>query len=181
MIGGWLWQPYEALARQMSLRYGVAPELILAVMGVESAFSPNAYRAEPQINDGSRGLMQILLGTARALGFQGPPSQLFEAPVNADLGTKYLARQLTRYNGSMADAVSAYNGGHALRVAGGYANQAYVDRVLSAWVEFAAALAPKGEGSSDPPGGSPAPAGAASQLGVGLTLGVVAFVLWRAL
>ena len=43
----------------------VDPLLIKAIIAQESGFRPQAQRAEPRINDASRGLMQILYATAR--------------------------------------------------------------------------------------------------------------------
>ena len=184
-VSGWNWRPYEATARRLSLQYGVAPELILAVMGIESAFNPRAYRYEATLKDASRGLMQLLLSTARSLGFAGAPEQLYDADVNANLGTKYLAQQLRRYGGSIPDALSAYNGGHALRLGSGYVNQSYVDKGLAAWQGFTAALAPAGTGGTPTPGtpgtppSPPAPVGDAGSLGVLLAVGFASFALWR--
>lgn len=187
------WRSYEALARAMSLRYGVAPELILAVMQAESAFDPKAFRSEPQIQDASRGLMQLLLKTARGLGFTDSPDALYEAAVNADLGTKLLAQNLRARAYDVAKAVSQYNGGYrpALgfgeRREGRFANQAYVDKVLGLFQEYAAAMAPPG-GSLPPagPGGPPAPPSTVpgapgSPIGLAWLLGAIAgaFVLWR--
>jgi hypothetical protein len=97
-------------------RHGVPYTLVQAVIGRESAFNPSAYRAEPAIGDGSAGLMQILLRTARGVGYTGPLGDskaltgLFDPATNIEYGTAYLAEQYRRA-GNAAGAVSAYNGG----------------------------------------------------------------------
>lgn len=97
--------------------HGLPASLIYATMAQESAFRPTAYRAEPKIHDGSHGLMQILLRTARALGYTGDPGEaskltgLYDPAINIDLGSKLLAQNL-KMTGSIAGAISAYNGGY---------------------------------------------------------------------
>lgn len=95
-----------------------------AIIGAESGFSPCAYRIEAKIGDASRGLMQILLGTARAVGYKGVPGTveecraglqngLFDPKVNLTWGVGYFAQQLRRYNMDTWKAVAAYNYGSA--------------------------------------------------------------------
>lgn len=146
-------------------RYGVDPALVSAVIGQESGFNPQAYRAEPAIGDASRGLMQVLQRTAQALGYTGTPDGLFDPATSIDLGTHLLADNLARSGGNVAAAVSAYNGGwrpwlgfgapaptnmtvggRAVQ-AGEYANQPYVDAVLRNLDYFHTALAAPGEPS----------------------------------
>jgi soluble lytic murein transglycosylase-like protein len=125
---------------------------------LESAFNPNAYRAEaglPQVTtpsdgtvvpDASYGLMQILFSTAQGAGFQGDPNDLFDPKTNVTYGAAFLAGLLKKYP-NVLDAIAAYNMGTP-RAAGNttdkiiaiygqpgpdwaYANQPYVDRVAS--------------------------------------------------
>lgn len=63
---------------------------VLAVIEIESAFDPGAYRAEPSLGDASRGLMQILLSTARDRGYGGPADGLFDPEVNLRVGMAHL-------------------------------------------------------------------------------------------
>lgn len=63
---------------------------VMAIIEIESSFDANAYRAEPQINDGSRGLMQILLMSAKDRGFGGNPAELFNPEVNLRFGMAHL-------------------------------------------------------------------------------------------
>lgn len=132
--------------------WGVPASLIKAIIERESGFDPNAYKAEPQIGDASRGLMQLLYGTAQALGFQGAPDDLYDPDTNIRLGTRYL-RDLIRtasVNGYGVDsAISAYNAGFSTQRPGDgkrtgdttdtpFINQRYVDAVISAANAYAA-------------------------------------------
>lgn len=100
-------------------RHGVPYPLVQAVIGVESAFRPGAYRVEPDkgTDNDSAGLMQILYSTAQGEGYDGTfgdsttLSGLFDPVTNIEYGTSYLARQYQRAGGDISAAASAYNGG----------------------------------------------------------------------
>lgn len=91
---------------------GVPPAILKAVVEHESAWNPDAIRNEPQIQDASRGLGQLLYRTAKSIGFTGQPDDLFDPATNLAFTAKYLAFQYQR-TGSWPSAVSAYNGGYA--------------------------------------------------------------------
>jgi soluble lytic murein transglycosylase-like protein len=91
-------------------RHTLAPALLYAVIHEESGGDPDAYRVECPLGDASFGLMQLLLGTARGLGYQGPPRMLFDAGVNLELGAQYLAR-LFRQHHDQQLVLLEYNGG----------------------------------------------------------------------
>lgn len=122
-------------------KYGVEPALIRAHIKAESNWDPSASRYEAHLNDSSLGLMQVLLRTAREqLKNQSlTAEQLLDPIVNIDVGTKYIAYQLSRYNGNVLDAIAAYNAGSARKTASGnYVNQAYVDKVYNYYKQYAA-------------------------------------------
>lgn len=138
---------YNHLTRAASALHMVPEPLIKAVIGAESAYKPRAFRPEPQINDASRGLMQLLERTARTLGHRGDVERLFDPLLNINLGSKLLAEnyQHARAGAPGADpgelwerAVSAYNAGWSpnrphdakRKPDGSFVNQAYVDKVL---------------------------------------------------
>ena len=131
------WRPLVAsVLQQIGPGLSVVPsiDLVLAVIGQESIGAPEATRVEP---DGrtSRGLMQVLDGTARELGVMDP-STLYVPAIGVAAGVRYLAKQLKRYRGSIPKAVAAYNAGTAFYVdnaARSFRNQTYVDRV-HAWL-----------------------------------------------
>ena len=133
--------------------------------------------AEPKINDASRGLMQVLLRTARGLGYTGNEAGLLDPSTNVYYGTRLLAENFDRAR-NWPDAISAYNGGFrpelgfgsvntrpGLRCSGKtvpvgeYCNQSYVDRVNRYTVYFIS--------GQMPPGGV---VEAAAPLGLGLAL-----------
>ncbi|MCM2256601.1 MAG: lytic transglycosylase domain-containing protein [Vicinamibacteria bacterium] len=92
----------RALATEVARRHGLDPALVLAVMGVESAFRPDAVS-----HKGAQGLMQLMPGTAKELGVADPldPAQ------NVDGGARYLRDLLARYEGDVEMALAAYNAG----------------------------------------------------------------------
>jgi soluble lytic murein transglycosylase-like protein len=87
----------------------------------------------------SFGLMQIMYGNARHLGFIGSPFDLFNPEHGVHYGCKFLSKLLKRYK-STYDAVSAYNQGnnrfYDINKNGikdkneKYRNQQYVDKVM---------------------------------------------------
>lgn len=103
---------YDEIIRRVRTEFRQVPaQVIKAVIATESGFRERAY-LEEQGGDGSIGLMQIRLSTARELGFLGPKEQLYEPYVNIYYGTKYLAQLQERVpDRSWSSAVSAYNGG----------------------------------------------------------------------
>ncbi len=79
------------------MREGLDPTLVAAVVEQESDFDPRAFRAEPQIGDASRGLMQVLFGTANWMGYTGDADGLLEPENSLRYGCKYLRYLLHRY------------------------------------------------------------------------------------
>lgn len=108
---------WDPIIKAKAATLGVPYQLIQAVIARESAFRPEAYRGEPQKQDGSIGLMQILYNTARSVGYTGPVGSaanltgLYEPATNIEYGTRYLSKQYQLAAGSAAGAASAYNGG----------------------------------------------------------------------
>jgi hypothetical protein len=127
---------FDQLIWQTAGRHGVDPPLVKAVVAAESSFQPKAYRAEPHIKDASYGLMQTLFATAKDMGYTGTPEGLYDPATSLEFGTRYLAKQLRRYNGQIPHAVAAYNSGTAYVRDGKFVNQAYVDRVLRFYAQF---------------------------------------------
>ena len=102
------------LVYQNSRQFGYNPELLLAVIHVESRFDPRAlgrYRSGDL--SGALGLMQIkyetALEVAKPLGIKNlKPEDLFHPETNIILGTAYLTQLITRFK-SFKLGILAYN------------------------------------------------------------------------
>ena len=102
---------FDVLIATEAESQGVPFTWIKAVIGTESDFDPTAYRPERAIGDGSFGLMQILGGTARRLGYTGDFAALYDPAINIALGTKLLAQLRASYGTDFSRVYSAYNSG----------------------------------------------------------------------
>lgn len=77
----------------------------------------------------SWGLMQVMGGTARFIGFKDDLTKLSDPDESLRIGCQYFKILLNRYS-AVDDAVAAYNAGSPVKLPSGkYANQAYVDKV----------------------------------------------------
>lgn len=88
--------------KSASDKYGVDPNLILAVIQKESNFNPKATS-----KSGAQGLMQIMPSNFKYLGVTNG----YNIENNIDCGTKLLKQYLDKYNGNVEMALMAYNGG----------------------------------------------------------------------
>lgn len=93
---------YDKLIVQHAQAQGVRPDLVRAVVQVESGY--NARAVSPK---GAQGLMQLMPSTAAELGVRSP----FDPEENIKGGTTYLRQLLDRFNGSEELALAAYNAG----------------------------------------------------------------------
>jgi len=121
---------WEATIKTCAEQYNLEPALIKAIMRAESAFNPLAVSRA-----GAQGLMQLMPGTARALGVE----DAFDPKQNIVGGCRYLRQMLDACQGDVSSALASYNAGPgAVKRYGGIPpfpeTQNYVRQVLH-WLE----------------------------------------------
>ncbi|MGO8786329.1 MAG: lytic transglycosylase domain-containing protein [Terriglobia bacterium] len=117
----------DQLVEQTATRYQVDPELIRAIVRVESGYDPKAVS-----NKGAMGLMQLIPATAQRFGVANP----FDPKQNLDGGVNYLKYLLGRFGGDLNLSLAAYNSGeHTVQRFGGVPSipetQNYVRKVTN--------------------------------------------------
>jgi len=126
---------YERAIFEAARRHRVDPNLIKAVIHVESGFNPRAVSPK-----GAKGLMQLMPGTARGLGV----SNVFDTDQNLMGTAKLITQHLSTYSRNNDEiealvlSLAAYNAGPgAVRRFGGVPpyreTQNYVKKVMSTY------------------------------------------------
>jgi len=117
----------ESIARWVylySIRHDLSPELILAVIAVESQFDRFAISKA-----GARGLMQVMPFWKQTLGSKA--DNLFKIETNIRYGSAILKLYLDRYR-KMSSALAAYNGS--------LGNHKYPNKIFAKMKQFKARL-----------------------------------------
>jgi soluble lytic murein transglycosylase len=117
--------PYRTEVEQLARRHGLSPNLVSALMAVESDFDPTAISPK-----GAQGLMQLMPLIARYYRVYNP----FNPQQNIEGGVRYLSDLLQLFDNQLPLAIAAYNGGEGLvRKHGGVPPmlESYVNKVLT--------------------------------------------------
>jgi len=93
---------FEPLIQRAARSQALPPELVRAVIVVESAFNPRAVSRR-----GAVGLMQLRPATARRYGV----ADAFDPEQNISAGARYLRDLLARYGNDLELTLAAYNAG----------------------------------------------------------------------
>lgn len=97
---------YQHLVQQHAAANGIPAELVHRVIMRESRYNPRA------VSKGNYGMMQIRLGTARAMGYQGSAAGLLDPNTNMTYAVKYLAGAYRAAGGNHDRAVANYARGY---------------------------------------------------------------------
>jgi len=102
---------YEALVERVAQRHGLDPNLLLAVMRVESV-----YQRRIVSHAGAIGLMQIMPRTGRFIAdsvgrYDFTTADLLDPETNLDFAAWYLSSLIERFDGRLPLAIASYNGG----------------------------------------------------------------------
>jgi len=93
---------YDGLIIENARKHDVRPDLVRAVVQVESAYNPYARSSK-----GAAGLMQLMPATAQQFGVKNA----FSPEENLRAGVAYLRQLLDRYENNEELALAAYNAG----------------------------------------------------------------------
>jgi soluble lytic murein transglycosylase-like protein len=92
----------EMLVQQLAPQYSIDPDLVMALIGVESRFNTTAVSPK-----NAQGLMQLIPATAVRFGVKNT----FNAADNLKGGLSYLRWLLAYFQGDVALVLAAYNAG----------------------------------------------------------------------
>ncbi|WP_439651280.1 lytic transglycosylase domain-containing protein [Microbulbifer sediminum] len=109
----------KAVHREATLA-GLSPEIVLAVIQIESAFNPYAVSRV-----GAQGMMQVMPFWKNEIG--SPTDNLIDMDTNLRYGCTILKHYIGKAKGNLANALAYYNGS--------YGRHTYSSKVLDAWAE----------------------------------------------
>ena len=98
---------FEGMVEQQASANGVPASLVHRVIMRESGYNPRA------VSSGNYGMMQIRLGTARAMGYNGSAAGLLDAETNMTYAVRYLAGAYRAAGGNESRAVALYARGYS--------------------------------------------------------------------
>lgn len=147
---------YADIISSMAEIHEIDVKLLIAILRVESDFTPTAVRYEEHykyvvnadkyakmnnittetetiLQKCSWGMGQVMGGKARECGFNGPLQNLCDPQIGVNFCAKILKAITKRYE-NREDQMAAYNAGSAIKKDDGtYVNQEYVNKVLKAY------------------------------------------------
>jgi len=97
---------YDAMIAHHAAANGLPEALVRRVIVRESRYNPRA------VSKGNYGMMQIRLGTARAMGYRGDAGGLLDADTNMTYAVRYLAGAYRAAGGNHDRAVMNYARGY---------------------------------------------------------------------
>lgn len=101
---------YEQIVYDAANKYKVSPYLVFAVIKQESNFIKNSKSTA-----GANGLMQIKSSTAKEMAMYmkkiDSKYDIYDPYTNINIGTAYLSKLISKYNGNIYIALCAYNAG----------------------------------------------------------------------
>jgi soluble lytic murein transglycosylase-like protein len=128
---------FAAIIADAGRKWNVRPELLRAVIAVESNFDPLAVSKR-----GACGLMQLMPGTAKRFAV----ADLFDPRANVQGGAQYLRFLLDLFGDDVELALAAYNAGEQTVIKAGYRiptnpeTKAYVPAVMARYRRLIAEL-----------------------------------------
>jgi hypothetical protein len=152
-------QDWFALIQKIAKGPGLDWRLVAAFMQVESGGNPYAMRYESEwkyleqpemyakdlgittmtetmLQCFSYGLLQVMGGTARGMGYKDHLPMLCQPEVGLLWGCMLLSRNMNKYP-VITDVISAYNAGTPRKTNDGkYVNQIYVDKVMGNYAQL---------------------------------------------
>ncbi len=114
--------PAAGFVRQYAAHYRVPPELIAALIDVESRWNPRAVS-----NKGAMGLMQLMPATAKRFGAFDP----FNVEQNIAAGTRYVTALMWEFHGDLRLVSAAYYAGDR-----GFASSNSTTTIRKLWLTF---------------------------------------------
>jgi soluble lytic murein transglycosylase len=134
------------LVEQTANRLQVDPQLVHAIIKVESEYDPKAVSRK-----GAMGLMQLIPETAQRFGVENP----FNPQENIEGGVSYLKHLLELFGGDLSLSLAAYNAGEgAVQRFGGIPSFAetrdYVQKVTNLYQSGSGKLGTNPAGSKPP-------------------------------